>query len=95
VASSLTTQIIVEGLTQELKGKSNNGSDVATVVEKVVKRANKAIYLEGQQRAQRVHSSQEQAMGSTLALLLFRNNQVTMAHVGDSASIACARTVWN
>ena len=84
VASRLTTQIIVDGLTRELQGKPNNGSDVATVVENVVKQANHAIYLEGQQRAQRVHDSHDQAMGSTLALLLFRNNRVTLAHVGDS-----------
>lgn len=84
VASSLTTQIIVEGLTAELQGKPNNGSDLAALVENVIKRANKAIYLEGQQRAQRVHNSQSQTMGSTLALLLFRNSQATMAHVGDS-----------
>ena len=84
VASSLTTQIIVEGLTAELQDKPNNGSDLAALVENVIKKANKAIYLEGQQRAQRVHHSQSQAMGSTLALLLFRNSQATMAHVGDS-----------
>ncbi len=83
VASSLTTQIVVEGLTRELQGKSNT-SDVAAIVEDVVKRTNEAIYLEGQERAQRVHNSQNQAMGSTLALLLFRDNKVTMAHVGDS-----------
>lgn len=84
VASRITTQVIVEGLTQELRGKPNGSANVATVVENVIKRANKAIYLEGQQRAQRVHNSQVQAMGSTLALLLFRNNRVTLAHVGDS-----------
>lgn len=84
VASSLATQIVVEGLTQELRGRPGHGSDVATVVEDVVKRANRAIYLEGRQRAQRVHSSHDQTMGSTLALLLFRDNQVTLAHVGDS-----------
>ncbi len=85
VASSLATQIIVEGLARELRGQSNNGSsDVVRIVEEVVKRANQAIHLESQQRAQRAHNSQSQAMGSTLALLLFRNNQVTMAHVGDS-----------
>ena len=84
VASSLATQIIVEGLAEELQGPSNSDSDVARIVEGVVKRANEAIYLESQQRAQRVHNSQSQAMGSTLALLLFRNNQVTLAHVGDS-----------
>lgn len=82
VASKLTTQVIVEGLTQGLQGKQNG--EIAAVVEDVVKRANRAIYREGERRAQRIHSSQKQAMGSTLALLLFRNNHVTMAHVGDS-----------
>jgi len=84
VASSLTTQVIVERLTQEFKGKHGNSSNIAHVVEDVVKLANHAIYLEGQQHAQRIHNSQDQAMGATLALLLFRNNHVTMAHVGDS-----------
>lgn len=84
VASSLTTQVIVEGLTQGLLGKLDHNGEVAAVVKDVVKRANRAIYREGERRAQRVHSSQEQAMGSTLALLLFKNNHVTMAHVGDS-----------
>lgn len=84
VASKLTTQIIVEGVTQGLQGKPGHHSEVAAMLENVVKRANHAIYQEGQQRAQRIHSSQEQAMGSTLALLLFRKSHVTMAHVGDS-----------
>ncbi|MGE5320986.1 MAG: PP2C family protein-serine/threonine phosphatase [Hyphomicrobiaceae bacterium] len=84
VASSLATQTIVEGLTRELQGRSPSNSDVARVVEDVVKQANQAIFLESQQRAQRIHSGQNQAMGSTLALLLFRDNRVTLAHVGDS-----------
>ena len=86
VASNLTTRIIVEGLTQELQGmpSSSGSGSVAAIVEDVVKRANDAIYLEGRQRAQAAHKSQSQAMGSTLALLLFRNNRVTLAHVGDS-----------
>lgn len=84
VASNLTTQVIVEGLTKELPGKSGHGNDVSAVIESVVKRANRAIYLEGLRRAERTHTSQEQAMGSTLALLLLQNNHVTMAHVGDS-----------
>ncbi|MBT9591027.1 MAG: serine/threonine-protein phosphatase [Thiobacillus sp.] len=84
VASKLTTQVIVEGLTQGLQGKLNHNSDVAALVVDVVKRANRAIFMEGERRAQRIHSSQEQMMGSTLALLLFRNNHVTLAHVGDS-----------
>jgi protein phosphatase len=84
-ASSLATQIVVGELTQALQDKTKNGHDVAAAIEYVVNTANKAIYLEGRQRAHRVHSSgQDQTMGSTLALLLLRNNQVTMAHVGDS-----------
>jgi len=84
VASQLTTRVIVEGLTQGLKTRPKRGEDVAAIVEDVIKRANRAIYLEGKQRAQRIHGSHEQAMGSTLALLLFRDNHVTLAHVGDS-----------
>lgn len=84
LASSITTQVVVEGLTHKLREKADDSSEVGVIVEDVIKRANKAIYLEGQQRSQRVHSSQNQAMGSTLALLLLRDNQVTMAHVGDS-----------
>lgn len=84
VASSITTQVIVEGMTQGLKNKRFQGNEVAALIEDVVKRANRAIFLEGERRAQRIHSSKEQAMGSTLALLLFRNNHVTLAHVGDS-----------
>lgn len=84
VASNLTTQVIVEGLTKELPGKLNHDNGVPALVDNVVKRANRAIYLEGQRRAELIHSSQEQAMGSTLALLLLQNNHVTMAHVGDS-----------
>ena len=82
VASSLTTQVIVEGLTRELQ-KRDKGADVAGVVEDVVKRANRAIYLEGQRRAESA-PGQPQVMGSTLALVLFRDNWVTLAHVGDS-----------
>ena len=81
VASGLAAKIIVDELTQKLHGKPLNG-DMAAVVESVVKRANHAIYLEGQLRAH--HNGQDQVMGSTLALLLFRNNRVTLAHVGDS-----------
>lgn len=84
VASRITTQVIVEGMTQALKDKTHQDSGMAAVVEAVVKRANRAIYLEGEGRAQRADTNREQAMGSTLALLLFKNNQVTLAHIGDS-----------
>lgn len=84
VASDLTTKVIVEGLTQGLKDKLNQANSAASVIENVVKRANRAIFLEGERRAATIQGSQKQAMGATLALLLFQNNHVTMAHVGDS-----------
>lgn len=84
VASNLTTQVIVEGLTKELHAKIKKGGSVSAAIEDVAKRANRAIYQEGLRRAERTHSSQEQAMGSTLALLLMRDNQITVAHIGDS-----------
>ena len=84
VASRITTQVIVEGLTQALKGKTHQDGGVAAVVEAVVKRANRAIFMEGESRVQREHTGREQAMGSTLALLLLKNNRVTLAHIGDS-----------
>ncbi|HEY9100039.1 MAG TPA: protein phosphatase 2C domain-containing protein [Thiobacillus sp.] len=84
VASNITTQVILEGLSQGLKTINAHDNDVAPVIENVVKRANRAIFMEGERRTQTAQNSQEQAMGSTLALLLFRNNRINMAHVGDS-----------
>ena len=84
VASNLATRIIVDELTQALPARSRQDGELGAVVESVVKRANHAIYLEGQLRAQRAHAGQDQVMGSTLALLLLQNNRVTLAHVGDS-----------
>ena len=84
VASNITTQVVIEGLSQGLKTINAHDNDVASVIENVVKRANRAIFMEGEHRAQTTHGSQKQAMGSTLALLLFRNNRINMAHVGDS-----------
>ncbi|MFN3750125.1 MAG: PP2C family protein-serine/threonine phosphatase [Thiobacillus sp.] len=84
VASSITTQVIAEGLKASLQDPANRQRDVSTIVESVVKRANRAIFKEGQRRAEAVHGSQEQRMGSTLALLLLRDDRITLAHVGDS-----------
>lgn len=84
VASRITTQVIVEGLTRALKDKTHQDGGVAAVVEAVVKRANRAIFMEGESRVQREHTGREQAMGSTLALLLLKDNRVTLAHIGDS-----------
>lgn len=84
VASRITTQVIAEGLKASLQDPANRKRDVSAIVEDVVKRANRAIFKEGQRRAETIHGSQEQRMGSTLALLLLRDNRITLAHVGDS-----------
>ncbi|MBT9566695.1 MAG: serine/threonine-protein phosphatase [Thiobacillus sp.] len=84
VASSITTQVMVEGLAQGLKKMAAHDNDVAAVIRNVVSRANRAIFKEGERRAARAAGGHGQAMGSTLALLLLRNNHVTLAHVGDS-----------
>lgn len=84
VASSITTQVIAEGLKASLQDPANRQRAVSTIVESVVKRANRAIFKEGQRRTEIIHGSQEQRMGSTLALLLLRDDRITLAHVGDS-----------
>ena len=84
VASGLTTHIIVEKLTRGLQGLPDARSDVAELVKTSIESANHAIFLAGQERAQRPNSAQVQTMGSTVALLLFRHPHVTIAHVGDS-----------
>ena len=81
VASKLATHIIVDDLARGLRGKSG---DIAALVKKAVEHANRAIFKESRQRAERDDNAQEQAMGSTVALLLFRCERVAVAHVGDS-----------
>lgn len=84
VASRLTTQVVIEGLSDALGKMAPHDNDVATVLRNVVKRANRAIFMEGERRTLHARDSQWQVMGSTLALLVLRNGQVTVAHVGDS-----------
>lgn len=82
VASNLVTSTIADVVSRGLR--ENPDSHVATLLQRAVKIANGAIYLEGLQRAQRPNVRQEQAIGSTVALLLFRNHRVTILHIGDS-----------
>jgi PPM family protein phosphatase len=82
IASNLATRTITDVLTMGLR--DNPDSDVATLVRRAVKIANGMIFQEGLDRAQRPNVKQDEAMGSTVALLLFRNDRVTIAHVGDS-----------
>lgn len=81
VASALATKSIVEVVDEGLK--KNAGADLAALIRKAIKGANRLIFLESQGLSQR-GTGQEQVMGSTVALLLLRDGQVTIAHVGDS-----------
>jgi protein phosphatase len=82
VASKLATSTIVDVVTRRLR--KNPDGQIAALVQRAVKIANGAICLESLQRAQRSSQNPDQAMGSTVALLLFRNDRVTISHVGDS-----------
>jgi protein phosphatase len=83
VASHLATELIMKELQQSyVTLKPANGesspSMCAQVVKDAVKKANYAIYRLAQS------DSKYQNMGTTLALILFYNEHVTIAHVGDS-----------
>lgn len=84
VASRLAVHIIVEGLTHGLRERPDTQGAVADLVRTCIERANRAIRMEGKRHVQRNDTLQEQAMGSTVAVVLLRNNHATIAHVGDS-----------
>lgn len=81
VASELAASSIVEVVEDGLK--KDAGTDVAALVRKAVKGANRLIFEESQKLSQR-GVGQDQVMGSTVALLMLRDGRVTIAHVGDS-----------
>jgi protein phosphatase len=82
VASNLVTRTIANEVTRGLR--DNPDCHVAALVRRAVKIANGAVFLEGVKRAQRANVKQDHAIGSTVALLLFRDDRVTISHVGDS-----------
>lgn len=83
VASGLATRVIVEVIADGLK-KDPDGN-IADLVRRAVRAANRVIYEESRRLAERSTSSgQAQLMGSTVALLLLHDGHVTLAHVGDS-----------
>lgn len=83
VASELATRSIVEVVAGRLK--ENAGDSIADLMRMAIKAANRMVFQESRRLAQ--HAAivgQEQIMGSTVALLLLRDDIVTIAHVGDS-----------
>lgn len=80
VASRLATEILMDGLTAAVAGFRPNMHQHAPLlaVEQSINRANRAIIEAGRVDVK------YQGMGTTLALALFYDNQVALAHVGDS-----------
>ena len=82
VASSLATTIIMDELRQLLRkvrpGRTDSANEVAKAIREAVKHANQTIFRSAQS------SPNFQGMGTTLVVLLFYDNRVLMAHIGDS-----------
>lgn len=82
VASELATRSIVEVVAGHLKGDA--GVSVADMLRIAIGTANRLVFQESRQLSQRAAADQEQIMGSTVALLMLRDDRITIAHVGDS-----------
>lgn len=78
IASTTIVDVIRRGLREDEK------MPAAALVRRAVKIANGAICLESGRRALARKVEAEQTMGSTVAVLLFHGDRVTIAHVGDS-----------
>ena len=80
VAGRMATEIILSTLQADVgEFRSNTGPHSASrVVNESINRANSAIFSAA---ASHPHY---QGMGTTLALVLFHDNRVTLAHLGDS-----------
>ena len=73
------TELLIPALGKALRLTPNKGkSKHATLVYRAVSKANAAIFTEASVNADR------QGMGTTLAMVLFYNDKVVVAHVGDS-----------
>jgi serine/threonine protein phosphatase PrpC len=80
VASAMAAQIVLAGLRQRLAelGSSADPHSPLLAVEESINQANLAIWGAAHAHAGRL------GMGTTLALALFHDNRIVIAHVGDS-----------
>lgn len=84
VASGMATNLIGASLENALIGKPPRSSDTAgtlhtrSILEAAISNANSSIY------EQSLKESQYSGMGTTLVVVLFYDNCLTVAHVGDS-----------
>lgn len=80
VASRMATETLVAGLGAAAQSFRPNGRQHAPLLalNQSINRANKAIYEAGRL------DSRYRGMGTTMAVALFHDNRVALAHVGDS-----------
>jgi serine/threonine protein phosphatase PrpC len=80
IASQIATQVILSGLQTEVAEFASDAGLQAPLqaVDRSINRANSAVFAAAQAQ------SSYQGMGTTLALALFYDNRVALAHIGDS-----------
>ncbi len=85
VASALTVDTIISSLTKSLPelvaGETDNTTGYSLesmAVERAIKEANSVVFNASK------NNSQYEGMGTTVVVLLFYDNRITVAHVGDS-----------
>ncbi len=80
VASRMASDLIMAELHEAVSGLGNETGMIAALhaANQAIKRANRAVFAASQTQAA------YKGMGTTLALALFHNNKVVLAHVGDS-----------
>jgi PPM family protein phosphatase len=80
VASRMASDLIMADLHEAVSELDNEAGMVAALhaAERAIKRANRAVFAASQTQAG------YKGMGTTLALAIFHDNKVVLAHVGDS-----------
>jgi protein phosphatase len=82
VASSIAANTVVDVIRRRLR--EDPQTPPGPLVRRAIKIANGAICLESTRRESLPNLERERAMGTTIAVVLFRGDRVTIAHVGDS-----------
>lgn len=83
VASTLAVETIAKELTaSRLRGRS--AQEIESLLRKVISHASRRVFSESERRARKPGHHPDQAMGTTIAVLLMNQASATIAHVGDS-----------
>jgi protein phosphatase len=82
VASSIAANTVVDVVRRRLQ--EDPKTPPGPLVRRAIKIANGAVCLESTRRDSLPNVERARAMGTTIAVLLFCRNRVTIAHVGDS-----------